>query len=129
MASMINDYKKIQRVLAFATRAAERCFFKVKITNVKCEYWDDEYSLELSFDIFEYDDVSSSASHTCATKCSIRFIEDLDKAINKIIKALEFEEKERQKDIKEYGEAFSESQAINISSALMFKQIIKCIKL
>ena len=57
-----------------------------------------------------------------------RSIKELLGQTNKIIKDLEGDEKELRRDLKEYGQAFSESPAVILSSVQMFKQIIDSIK-
>ena len=57
-----------------------------------------------------------------------RSIKELLDQTDKIIKELEGNEKELRRDLKDYGQAFSESPAVILSSVQMFKQIVESIK-
>ena len=124
MPSIIRSYKKIQRVSSVVVRAAERCFPKSEVSNVKCEYSYGEYSLELTVSLFEYESIDVEVSNVDVNKCSEQFIEKIKKSIGNIIKELKKEEQEIKNDIKEYGETYADSSMQYLSSALMFEQII-----
>ena len=128
MASIINDIKRIQRVASVVTRAAERCFHNTEISRVTSEYSGSEFTLGLSVTVLDYYDLDADICCVSASECASMFIESILNSVERIIIKLEEEEKEFQSDINEYGEAFSESPAAYLSSALMFKQIISGIK-
>ncbi|EGR1127005.1 hypothetical protein ACS0KN_002528 [Vibrio cholerae] len=128
MASIISDLKRIQRVSSVVTRATERCFPSVEFSRVTCEYSDGEFSIELSARVFDYHDLDADICSVSAEKCTSMFVESILNSVDRIIRRLEKEEDEFRNDIREYGEAFSESPAAHLSSALMFKQILTGIK-
>lgn len=128
MASIINDLKRIQRVSSVVTRATERCFPNAEVSRVMCEYSDGEFSIDLSATVLDYHDIDADICCVNAEKCTSMFIESILNSVDRIIRRLETKEKEFRSDLKEYGEAFSESPAAHLSSALMFKQIVTGIK-
>lgn len=128
MASVISDLKRIQRVSSVVTRATERCFPRAEVSRVMCEYSDSEFAIELSATVLEYHDLNAEICSASAEKCTSIFIESILNSIDSIISVLEKEENEFRSDIKEYGEAFTESPAVHLTSALMFKQIISGVK-
>lgn len=124
MASIIRNYKNIQRISSVIVRAAERCFQNAEVTHVKCEFWQGEYTLELNVNIFEFESFDVEISHVDVNKCVEQFIGEIKNIINKIIKELELKESEIKQDIKEYDKAFTDSPLQYLSSVLMFNQII-----
>lgn len=128
MVSIINDLKRIQRVSSVVTRATERCFPNVELSLITCGYSGGEFSIEMSATVLDYHDLDADICSVTAEKCISMFVESILNSIDRIIKRLEKEEKEFRSDIKEYGKAFSESPAVYLSSALMFKKIIMGIK-
>ncbi|HAV1574374.1 hypothetical protein [Vibrio parahaemolyticus] len=128
MASIINDLKRIQRVTSVVTRATERCFYNAEVSRVTCEYSGSEFTLKLSATVLEHYDLDADICCVSADKCASMFIESILNSVERIIRRLEKEEEEFRSDVKEYGEAFSESPAAYLSSALMFKQIVSGIK-
>ncbi|AUI88892.1 hypothetical protein BS333_21190 (plasmid) [Vibrio azureus] len=128
MASIISDLKRIQRVSSVVTRATERCFPSAQVSRVMCEYSDGEFSIELSATVLDYHDIDVDICCVNAEKCTSMFIDSILNSVDRVIRRLEKEEKEFQSDLKEYGEAFSESPAAQLSSALMYKQIVAGIK-
>ncbi|WP_172587482.1 hypothetical protein [Shewanella xiamenensis] len=128
MASIINDLKRIQRVVSVVTRATERCFHNTDVSLVTCKYSSGEFTMELSANVLEYYYLDAHICCASADKCASMFIASILNSVDRIISKLEKEEKEFRIDVKKYGEAFSESPAAYLSSAFMFKQIITGIK-
>lgn len=124
MPNIIRSYKKIQRISSVVVRAAERCFPTSEVTNVKCEFSYDEYSLELTVSIFECESIDVEVTNVDVDKCSQQFIEKIKRSIGNLIKELKKEEQEINKDIKEYGGMFADRPMQHLSSALMFEQIV-----
>jgi hypothetical protein len=128
MAKITNDLKRIQRISSVITRAVERCFSDAEITYLSCKFEYGEFTFELSSTIFDFTDISVDVTDKSSEKCMTRSIKELLTAINNIIKGLEADEKELRLDLKKYGQRFSESPAVTLSSVLMFKQIVESIK-
>lgn len=132
MATIANDLKKIQRILSLIVRAIERCFDKPDILYAECGYSYGVYSMKLSANIINdsvldigFDvDIENENSKKCITI----FFGEVSNAIGKAIDEIDAEEKKISKDIKEYGESYSESVIVQQSSILMFKQIFSSLK-
>jgi hypothetical protein len=128
MASIIKNYKKIQRVSSVILRAAERCLHEVDVTQVRSVFTNDEYILQISMVFFEHEAIDITIIHKNANECIKLFISQITGSIDILIDKLKCEE-ERNKGIEEYDSAIldADNTLIFLSSALMFKQIIKSI--
>ncbi|WP_105171104.1 hypothetical protein [Pseudoalteromonas sp. T1lg24] len=128
MAKITNDLKRIQRISSVITRAIENCFSNAEISCLLCKFEYEEFTFELTSTIFDYTEINIDVSDKSSEKCMSRSIKQLLDQINKIINNLESDEKELRRDLKKYGQAFSESPAVLLSSIQMFKQIIESIR-
>lgn len=128
MAKITNDLKRMQRISSVITRAVERCFSIAEISCLSCKFEYGEFAFKLSSTVFDCSDINVDISDKSSEKCMSRSIKKILDQVNKIIKELEADEKELRRDIKKYGEAYSESPAVTLSSVQMFKQIIESIK-
>ena len=132
MAAIANDLKKIQRVLSLIVRAIERCFDSPEVLYAECGYSDGVYTMTLTANIFNDSvldiDFDVDVENESSKKCITIFFREISNAIGKAVVQIDAEEKKIAKDIKEYGESYSESVVVQLSSILMFEQILSSLK-
>jgi len=129
MAKITNHVKKINRITTLVIRAIESCFEKPEIYEVKSGFDQSNFSIEVNAFIFSDKFIRISTNAQDVNVCLKSFIDKVLELINDIIDDLQKMEKEYTSSIERYGQALTESSAIQLSSSLMFKRIIESIKI
>jgi hypothetical protein len=113
--------------MAVTTRAAERCFQQPKFNFVKHDIDDHTFTLALSFVVFETDEVSASSSSKECDECIENFLSLLIQSVSVVIKRLDWQQKRVTSGISKDKNSFSSEHEIQLTSAIMFKQVLESI--
>ena len=124
MTNMHSELKKMQRVLSVVTRAADRCFQAPVFKLIASEFYENHFTIDISFIVFDEEEVSASASNINCADAVEEFIVKADTSVSDIIKRLSWDETRTKTGISKHKPDFTPENEVQLTSTIMFKQLI-----